>query len=228
MDQARENYRKLQDFILGELRLSLFGVADISSLRGYLHGEIQESAARLSRVIVAGYRLSGAVLDTIHDHPTQIYKTHYQQVNYLLDKCALEIATRIGDCGGKALPIPASHYVDPRTRTAHFSHRHAAVEAGLGWLGRNNLLVTPQYGAQVRLVSILTDLPLPAGKPLEFGCGNCFDCIKACPAGALSSERPYYDHDKCFAKLDEFIRLHRIGHHICGICVKACGGPKSK
>ena len=64
---------------------------------------------------------------------------------------------------------------------------HAAVKAGLGKIGKNGLLLTPQYGNRITLVSILTDLVLLADSPLtEMLCPpNCHRCLDACPTKAL-------------------------------------------
>lgn len=74
---------------------------------------------------------------------------------------------------------------------ADFSHRHAAAAAGLGELGLNGLLLTPQFGARQRVVSIITNAPLEptelySGKPVcdPDKCGN--KCIKICPTEAFS------------------------------------------
>jgi epoxyqueuosine reductase len=67
-----------------------------------------------------------------------------------------------------------------------------AIDAGLGELGRNGLLITPQYGPRVRLCKIFTDLPLEPDKPIEFGvkefCKKCKLCAEHCEAGAISME----------------------------------------
>jgi len=67
-----------------------------------------------------------------------------------------------------------------------------AIDAGLGELGRNGLLITPQYGPRVRLCKIFTDLPLNPDKPISFGvqefCGKCRQCAKNCKPGAISND----------------------------------------
>jgi len=67
-----------------------------------------------------------------------------------------------------------------------------AIDAGLGELGRNGLLITPQYGPRVRLCKIFTDLPLEPDQPIEFGvkefCKRCKLCAKYCEAGAISMD----------------------------------------
>ncbi len=67
-----------------------------------------------------------------------------------------------------------------------------AIDAGLGELGRNGLLITPQYGPRVRLCKIFTDLSLEADKPIEFGvkefCKKCKLCARNCRADAISMD----------------------------------------
>ena len=64
-----------------------------------------------------------------------------------------------------------------------------AIDAGLGDLGRNGLLITPQYGPRVRISKVFTDLPLVPDEPIEFGvtqyCEKCSKCAKYCPGQAI-------------------------------------------
>jgi len=68
-----------------------------------------------------------------------------------------------------------------------------AIDAGLGQLGRNGLLVTPQYGSRIRLCKVLTNLPLVPDQPVDFGlteiCKTCKQCAEACEANAISYDR---------------------------------------
>ncbi|GAH33599.1 putative reductive dehalogenase (rdhA), partial [marine sediment metagenome] len=69
-----------------------------------------------------------------------------------------------------------------------------AIDAGLGELGRNGLLITPEFGPRVRLCKVFTDLPLVPDKPIEFGvwdfCMHCQRCAEECPARALKYGEP--------------------------------------
>jgi len=201
----------------------LFGTACIKEIKNEFNFA-EEDIGDLDYAISIAYRLSKKVLDQIHDHPTKIYYHHYRMVNMFLDQLALKISNILQNEGYKALPIPASQIIDWKGQKAHLSHKRIAYLAGLGWIGRNNLLVTPQYGAQVRLVTILTNLEVPKARPLEFGCGDCFACLSACPVGAIKEDPKDFDHIACYNKLDEFRRKNFVGQHICGICVKVCGG----
>ena len=96
---------------------------------------------------------------------------------------------------GQTLSWPGNYQWDfpkPPKGFAPFSHRHAAVAAGLGEFGLNNLLLTPRYGPRQRLVSIITTAPLEPDpiieKPICLG-EKCSLCIKRCPAGAFGE--PY-------------------------------------
>ncbi|HCJ10813.1 MAG TPA: hypothetical protein DHW14_06580 [Clostridiales bacterium] len=72
-----------------------------------------------------------------------------------------------------------------------------AVDAGLGQLGRNGLLVTPEFGPRVRLCKVLTDLPLEPTRPVDFGvteyCRVCVKCAEYCPAQAILYGGPTHE-----------------------------------
>ncbi len=111
-----------------------------------------------------------------------------------------------------------------------------AIDAGLGELGRNGLLITPEYGPRVRLCKIFTDMPLEVDKPIEFGvkdfCRKCKLCAENCEAGAISMEdepsfqikcksnnpgalKWYVDVEKCY--------LYWCENGIdCSTCIKVC------
>ena len=71
------------------------------------------------------------------------------------------------------------------TDSGPVSERFFAWRAGLGWIGRNGLLIRPGRGSYCFLASILTSLQLPCGTPMNSHCGNCRRCEEACPTRAL-------------------------------------------
>jgi len=207
---------------------SLFGVADLQSLKREDVLLSPATVGLLPSAISVGYHLSDAILEEIEDKPIPLYFHHYQRVNILLDSIGIVVTSAIQELGYQALPIPASQIVDWKTQTAHLSHKHVAKAAGLGWIGRNNLLVNRNFGARVRLVTILTNLPLAANSVDSEGCGSCRDCLSVCPAGAIGEKQEDFDHLKCYEQLKAFSKTLHISHHICGICVKACRGHRQK
>lgn len=73
-----------------------------------------------------------------------------------------------------------------------------AVKAGLGWFGKNTLLMTPEFGSWVCLGELITDIPFQPDEMMSGDCGTCRRCIEACPTGALQ-EGEDLDLDKCLA-----------------------------
>ncbi|MHB9093766.1 MAG: tRNA epoxyqueuosine(34) reductase QueG [Eubacteriales bacterium] len=104
-----------------------------------------------------------------------------------------------------------------------------AVKAGLGWFGRNTLLVTPEYGSWVCLGELITDLPFPPDQPLGSGCGSCRRCVDSCPTGALDEDKNL-NPDRCLAAITQSKCLPPPGIrelmgktlYGCDICQQAC------
>jgi epoxyqueuosine reductase len=215
------NYSKLQILAVG-MGAGLFGVCSIDKDVERFHSDIRERARSLKYAISIGIPLSREVFETITDGPNDIYKTHYRQANSILDNLSFFLAKHIEAQGHRAMPIAASFTVDEKMQTGHLSHKWIAELAGLGWRGRNNLLVTKKFGSAVRLTTVLTDMPLATNTPVEFGCGECFECIEECPAQALGESPRDYNFDRCYAKILEYSRRDNFGLMICGHCIKVC------
>ena len=102
----------------------------------------------------------------------------------------------------------------------------AAIEAGLGELGKHGSMINRTYGSSFRLANVLCDIPLIADSADEFGaddfCTNCQLCTNICPVGAIAPEKQtvrgqvkwYVDFDKC---LPFFVE-----HNGCAMCLPAC------
>jgi epoxyqueuosine reductase QueG len=223
MDKAA-NDRELEA-LARELGFDLFGVADVTGMRGDFLLE-PETRERFGRAVSLGKRLSGAVLDDLRDHPTQLYFHHYRQMNFFLDRAAFLLADDIQKRGFGSIAVPASQIIDWERQRAHLSHKHVGAAAGLGWFGRNNLLVNPELGSRFRLVTVLTDMPLEPGRPLDRDCGACRDCLAGCPAGAIKETREEFDHLACYETLKDFRKKGYVSQFICGLCVRDCRGPK--
>lgn len=222
MTKEQENRESLKN-LTSELGVSLFGIADITEARNEFNLD-RKLRNTFVRGISLGQRLIQSVLEEIIDRPTPLYFHLYRQVNYFLDRAALLLSVRIQDSGYNALPIPASQIIDWERQQGHLSHKKIGHLAGLGWIGRNNLLVNPQLGSQFRLVTVLTDMPLYPDKPLDLDCGECMLCLSSCPAAAIKETKGEFDHQACFEKLKEFRRSGIVSQFICGVCVKACRG----
>ena len=224
MQSEKKNYQLLKKFALEKTGISLLGVAEVGSLKDSFRDISSSIREKLSLAISIAVHLLDPVIEDIEDHPTALYIHHYRQVNYWLDRASLAISEFIQSREWRALPIPASQIIDWNNLTGHFSHWEIAWRAGLGWRGRNNLLVHPRLGSRIRLASILTDFPLQVDSPLKRDCGDCRRCIPVCPVGAIKEDPEEFDLEACKGQIRLFKKKYNLPHYVCGICVKACGG----
>ena len=215
----------------------LVGVADLKLLKG-IHTCPSDLLEGYVTAVSAAVRLSDGVIDPIVDGPTPLYQQHYLKVNALLDHIAARIAQYLQNHGGKTLPLPASQVLDKTEWFSYLSHKAVAVAAGIGWQGKSLLVVSPKYGPRIRLVTILTDLPLEPDARLKNRCGKCSACSQACPVQAIknvNTEWHFSDRDealffdRCAALLSrEFPKRPFIESPICGVCIKACPWGKKE
>ncbi len=133
-----------------------------------------------------------AVLKYLSKEDPQPYRSHFYGNIQTLGRIGLAVAERLTQAGHRAVALspngvyrPGSNFVNKLIPP--FSHRYAAVAAGLGRIGWSGNVMTPEYGARVYLSSVVTDAPLEADSPLdESPCDNCNICLHACPGGFMS------------------------------------------
>ena len=216
----------------------LVGVADAEPLKA-LDVNPPDLLSGFTRVISIALQLPLSAFETITDKPTPIYGAVYQTANRILDELAFKTAVVLQNEGFRSLPIPASQVLDRNAWQGAISHKAVARMAGLGWQGKNLLLITPEYGPRVRLTSILTEAPLEVDGPVENRCGDCTLCRDACPVKAIKGVKTdsHYKNrhealffTRCVEQLTEnFAWLPGVDAPICGICIKACPfGSKPK
>jgi epoxyqueuosine reductase len=120
-------------------------------------------------------------------------KSGYQIINDHLNTIALRLATHLEEMGHASLFFPTTNTGVPEEYAhvpAMFSHRHAAVRAGLGEFGLNNVVVTARYGPRIRWNSVITAAPLtPSPLLTAKTCDGlaCLECVRQCPGGALTT-----------------------------------------
>lgn len=86
--------------------------------------------------------------------------------------------------------------------TGELSDRAVAERAGLGFVGKNCSLITPEFGSYVYLGEMITSLPFPPDEPILDSCGSCNKCVEACPTGALV-QGGQLNAKKCLAYLTQ-------------------------
>lgn len=205
-----------------------------ASTVGFAHvgDKLPEKLSRLPYAVSVAVRLSDFIIDEISDKPTFTYFHHYRTVNFLIDQIMLRGLLFLQEKGYHALAVPASQTVNDLEDkySGIFPHKTAAVKAGLGWIGRNGLFISDDYGPRVRLGTLLTDMELVVrdNKP-EGSCGECRLCVSSCPAAALTGNRweegcgrsHVVDAKACSEYMNA--KFKHIGRgSVCGICVKVC------
>jgi len=114
-----------------------------------------------------------------------------EECRILMDELALmgyRIARFLRHEGYRALHLPPGKQ-NARFRTAPFYHMPAMYLAGMGTLGLNASILTPEFGPRCVATSIITDAPLQPGEPMQREmCTHCGLCVENCPIGALDGE----------------------------------------
>jgi epoxyqueuosine reductase QueG len=213
-----------------------FGIANLSPAnQGKITAYEKKLIALYPLAISIGVPLLDGIVDAIavqdDSNALKNYWFHaYEVINPLINSIAIRISQLIEGQGYKALQVPASHIVDASNLYGLFSHKIGASLAGLGWIGKSCLLVTPDRGTRVRWGTVLTDVPLEPDKPFSGkGCGRCTLCVDNCPIGAFTG-KPFspseprearMDTAKCFRYLYEE-QKRKTGAEACGMCVNIC------
>ncbi len=173
--------------------------------------------------IVMGIPVS---LPVVLSAPSIWYAELYRTVNSLLDQSAYRLAMFLEAKGHRSAFVPRDGYPGlnylKEGGEVMFSHRHAAVMAGLGSFGLSNVVLTPQYGPRVRFVTVLTQADLGGAEESEELCAKCGLCVRRCPVGAVA-DLPYpdglTDKQACITRSGE---LRAEGRAPCGICIAVC------
>jgi ferredoxin len=202
----------------------LFGVADLGAAHDFLVARGGPGADFPFAVSMA-MCLNDAIVEG-HDPDTlprqSAYWHHvYDVVTPALDALAYDVSRWLAGRRFRAFPVPGSTPYDSERLEGVVSHKLAAHVAGLGWIGKNCLLLTRAFGPRVRLVTVLTDAPLAVSAPIDRRCGRCRVCVDACPVSAFSGTEfaPEQGREVRFDafKCSEFRR-----QHACGRCVAVC------
>jgi epoxyqueuosine reductase QueG len=217
---------ELKEYLLSQ------GVSDVG------FSEQEECPEGLPYAVTLVVRLSQAIIDEIDSAPTETYFNHYRTVNAFIDRALLQCGLFLQKNGYKYITVAASQSIntDGWNYRGRFSHKQAAVAAGLGSVGRNSLFIHKDFGSSVRLGTVFTDCPFDLSEVTYVDmCGECNLCVDACPAGAIKGGKwepgtvreDIFDPQKC----SEYMKraFHHIGRGaVCGICMSVCPHNKGE
>jgi epoxyqueuosine reductase len=210
----------------------IYGFADLTGLpdrkfEGFNYG------------ISIGRKLDQSIVENIIEGPTKEYFFHYRKINENLAQVSDKISLDLNELNIETInisPTVSTEELDTiyfSSLRADLSHKMVATRAGLGWIGKTDLLITKKFGPRLHLTSILLKEPvIPDYKPMDISrCGTCQICVEICPAKAangkmwdITIERDeFFDAKKCRNQCAEFGRSRlSMDARVCGICVAAC------
>lgn len=154
----------------------------------------------------------------------------YVETNALIGRITAHLIESLAGFGIRAAAEPATHNFDPLTLASRWSHKSAALIAGLGSLGLHQMVIT-DAGCAGRFGSLVLDAELPPTpvvlkeRCLYFHDGSCLECVQHCPVGALDANAPL-DKQRCYRHL-----LHVAAGYadlgLADVCGKCAVGPCS-
>jgi epoxyqueuosine reductase QueG len=201
----------------------LVGITTVERLAGAPAGSRPQDSLIGARSVISLAKCFPA--GGISSRPSNYYSLLISVFTFL-DHIAIDTANFLERKGGKAVPILADgHYdawdAEKMHGRGNLSHKHTAQAAGLGRMGKNTLLITPDYGNKVQLASVITDLELEPDPAIEeeLCIEGCTKCLEACPVKAI--EPGHVTQKLCRPNL--MIRLPK-GQEVygCWECRKAC------
>ncbi len=202
--------------ILREHGAKLIGYGDMSNVDGCIY----------SRGVWVAIPVPQFILDEIQEGPTLAYREMYHSLNRQLNEIVSAGAEYLRGEGYQAFAQTTDAVIDNGDFRTQMPHKTVATRAGMGWIGKNCLLITPEYGPAIRMSSILTDAPLTCKEPInESKCGGCNKCVEICPGGALHGKlwNTTVDRDEIVDKIVCQNTQRKLMKERTGIDVDLCG-----
>ena len=208
----------------------IYGVADFSKNKDELIETYGEDICKYPYAIAIGHKMIEEIIENIpltynNDKLAQEYLDEYFNSHQRVSKIADKIVEEIEKEGYDALVLDVSGKNENLNLKMPFSNKASAHLAGIGWLGKNNLLTTKEFGPRLTWATILTNAPLSeyAGDIMDSPCGKCTVRVKACPGNAITDlpdPKKSYSPEKC----GEFLKSRQNeGHPVaCGMCLYIC------
>jgi epoxyqueuosine reductase len=188
------------------------------------------------RAIILGVTLSPGYLKNILTIPDYISKMiannqmkedEFDLKEIFMDQIADTIATFLNSKGYAAFSQSEKNTIEfgfyqQETKTSNLPHKTIARIANLGWIGKNDLLITPEYGCAICVSTVLTNAPLKTPPPAEpdSQCGNCTICQNCCPVNAISGKQWSTE-----TKRDDLINVYKCT--TCLRCLAFCPHTQS-
>ena len=242
MGEAESNTLRLRElFQMASSEVSLRGILGVTRFRGVydslmdvqkermrdIAGPLFDDFLESGNIISFAFVYPEGVIDNIglmrdgvfDKEAWNIYAGWYTYLNNSLDKASSLIAEEIS---GIAISATTTGLASKLTHVSQYfpgvvSHRVHAENSGIGWRGKNSLIVNPRYSCMIRLSGVITDTPLVHTHAITEGCSDCASCEDAC---TFLKHRDRLDdyREQCRVYLDNL----GLDDEVCGKCIKAC------
>jgi epoxyqueuosine reductase QueG len=242
MTEAESNTLRIKElFQRASTEVDLRGILGVTPFKGVYDALMDVQKLRMKEIagsMFNGFLKSGNIISFAFVYPEgvidniglmkegvfdkeawNIYAGWYNYLNNSLDRASGMIAE---DINGVAISATTTGLASTLTHVSQYfptvvSHRMHAERAGIGWRGKNSLVVNPRYSCMIRLSGVITDTTLVQTHGIDEGCGDCTSCEDAC---TFLKNRD---------KLDDYreqcrLYLNKLGldDEVCGKCIKAC------
>jgi epoxyqueuosine reductase QueG len=209
---------------------ALYGVADFEKNRNELITTYGSDICKYPKAISLAIQLKEEIINRIPEAVTnkeyaKAYRQEYFDSHERIKIIAKKITKQLRAEGYNAVYLDVSGQSDELELKQLFAQKTTACLAGIGWLGKNALLTTKEYGPRLTWATVLTDAPIEAyeGEPLDSLCADCLECVNICPSGAISNNtdpKKSYNPQVCGSYIKE--RVDNGYDMICGQCLYIC------
>jgi epoxyqueuosine reductase len=240
MERA-QNFQRAKAFFSEELaKIGYYGIIGAASFNKVYHGLSLVQKDRLKdlcdrhfehlrkngSIICIGMAYPEHAIDcidvkssngTIDRDAWNVYAREYHRLNGFLNNISRDLAELFD---GFFVPATVEGIVVESVEDYYektVSHRVIAEDAGLGWRGKNELIVNERFGCAVRFASVIVNLPLIHGRKVKLECGECEACLDACPILRNKDKLKNY-RENC----RKYIAQLGLEGKVCGKCIKAC------
>ena len=189
---------------------------DIVAIADPANVDLSDKHKEAKSIILLGFATPDKMVDTYYDDDKKFSKWIYDTI----ETRAWRICNVLRDAGYSAVP------------TKRLDLKRAGVVTGIGSIGKNNLLLTKEFGPRIRFIAIASDFELEFDAATEdYLCTECYDCWEACPGKTFSENG--FDRSKCIGEFDptpemlekQIAHRTRFGPHTvsqCTECMFSC------
>lgn len=167
---------------------------------------------------------------TLKNYSEERFEKGIQHARKVLEEILIQISEILDKYKVKYY-IPPVAQNSEEDLIAPFSFKYAAINAGLGWIGKNDVVITEKYGPRVRLSAVLINEPFTYGQKItKSNCpDSCRKCVDICPCQALYNTNwdidtlrsDMIDYKLCNQKRSLYLEKHGR-KNACGLCIAAC------